>query len=116
MKREQITQHSDGTVSVVLSYVIFQEGDAFVAYCPSLKISTYGDSMEDTKEAAQDLIRSTITDWTEEKRIERELLHLGWNLQYLPTPIFRQPERIVQEMYQPRIKSVEQFPMQLAIH
>ena len=93
MYKEKISKKVSN-VTVLINYIVFQEEDSFIGFCPSLNLSTYGDSVEDTKEAMKEVIQFNIQDWIEERRLEKELLRLGWQLQFRPVPLFRQPEDI----------------------
>jgi hypothetical protein len=36
-------------IEVQLGVLVFQESDSYVAFCPALNLSTYGDSVNDVK-------------------------------------------------------------------
>lgn len=42
-------------IDVQLGVLVFQEEDSYIAYCPALDLSTYGDNISDVKDAFDDL-------------------------------------------------------------
>jgi len=69
------------SVEIQLGVLIFQEGDSYLAYCPALQLSTYGDSVNDVKEAFEDLVRSYAEDSHKMGTLEKDLISHGWILQ-----------------------------------
>lgn len=53
---------TDGVEPVELSLEVqlIKEGDYIVAYCPSLELSSYGDSEEDAKTAFEEVLKIFI--------------------------------------------------------
>jgi hypothetical protein len=71
----------DQSIEVQLGVLIFQEGDSYLAYCPALQLSTYGDSVPDVKEAFEDMISSYAEDCLKAGTLEKDLIAHGWQLQ-----------------------------------
>lgn len=61
-----------------LYVLIFKDGDFFIAFCPALNLSTYGDTVGDVKTAFDDLIASYIEDCTKNNSLFEDLEKLGW--------------------------------------
>jgi len=74
-------KHSDKYIEVQLGVLIFQEEDAYLAFCPALNLSTYGDSISEVKSAFDDLIASYVEDGTRQGTLEKDLVAHGWTLQ-----------------------------------
>ena len=94
MKNQTIKKHSDGTLECEVAVMIIQEGADFTAYCPALKLSTYGDSPEDVKKAFEERLEIFIQEMEEKKLLHDELIRLGWNFEAGIVPRFNQPESI----------------------
>ncbi|MFI5195685.1 MAG: type II toxin-antitoxin system HicB family antitoxin, partial [Chitinophagales bacterium] len=69
------------SIEIQLGVLIFQEGDSYLAYCPALELSTYGDSINDAKEAFEDLITSYAEDCQKMGTLEKDLAAHGWVMQ-----------------------------------
>ena len=76
-----IKAQSNKSIEVQLGVLIFQEGDSYLAYCPALSLSTYGDSINDAKDAFEDLIKSYAEDCDKMGTLEKDLLAHGWIMQ-----------------------------------
>ena len=78
---DYIKKYSDKFIEVQLGVLVFQEEDSYLAYCPALNLSTYGDNINDVKGAFDDLIAAYIEDGTKMGTLEKDLLSHGWTLQ-----------------------------------
>ena len=78
---EYIKKQNDKFIEIQLGVLVFQEDDSYLAYCPALNLSTYGDSINDVKVAFDDLIKSYIEDCTRMGTLEKDLAANGWILQ-----------------------------------
>jgi hypothetical protein len=78
---------------VQISFVIEQQGDYFVAYCPSLDLSAYAHTASAAKKSFAEVLKIFIEDTTEKGTLEKVLLGLGWKLQQKPAFNY-QPPRI----------------------
>ena len=68
-----------------------QQGDYYVAYCPALELSSYGDSEKDAKEGFEEALNIFLKDTYEKGTFEKVLLKLGWSLKQRPKPIYTPP-------------------------
>jgi hypothetical protein len=73
-----IRAEGDKSVEIQLGVLIFQEGESYLAYCPALELSTYGDSISDAKDAFEDLIKSYSEDCEKMGTLNKELSAHGW--------------------------------------
>ncbi len=92
MKKNTITKKSDGTLECEVAVMIILEDDTYVAYCPALELSTYGDSEADVKDAFIERLGIFIEEMEEKNLLHSELTRLGWILEAGIKPHFKQPE------------------------
>jgi len=76
----KIVKHGNQFVEVQLGVLVFQESDSFLAYCPALNLSTYGDSINDAKEAFEDVIKCYLEDCAKMGTLEKDLRAHGWEM------------------------------------
>ena len=86
----EILKKSDSTIVNVQVYV-GQQGDYFVAYCPALELSSYGDSEKDAKDAFEEALNIFMKDTHQKGTFEKVLLKLGWSLKQKPKPLYIPP-------------------------
>jgi len=90
MKRQAIKK-SAKSVEVKVDVLLIKEGAFFVAFCPSLNISSYGDTDKDAKKAFDEALHIFITETDKKGNLEKELLKNGWILQQQPKPLYKPP-------------------------
>ncbi len=59
---------------------IAEEEEQWVAYCPMLEVSSYGDSEEEAREMFEEAVEIFIEETARRGTLERELLRMGWTL------------------------------------
>lgn len=95
MGKQSIKKHNDGNLECEVAVMILDDDDGtYVAYCPALQLTTYGDSREDVEKAFAERLDIFIEEMEEKNLLHDELLRLGWNYEAGTTPHFRQPETI----------------------
>jgi predicted RNase H-like HicB family nuclease len=78
-------------LDIVVEVLLVKEGDYWVSYAPSLKLSSYGDSKEEAKKGFAEALRIFIDDTSRKGTLERLLIDYGWTLSrnnYQPPPGF----------------------------
>jgi len=80
------------TYKVDVPVVIFQEGKYFVAYCPVLELSSYGQSASEAKGAFAEALKIFIEETERKGTLEKILLDLGWTLKRKPSVQYQLPE------------------------
>ncbi|MCX6600446.1 MAG: hypothetical protein NT025_02655 [bacterium] len=80
------------TYKVHVPVVIFQEGEYFVAYCPVLELSSYGQSENEAKRAFAEALKIFIKETEKKGTLEKILLDLGWTLKRKPFVQYQLPE------------------------
>jgi hypothetical protein len=78
---DYIKEHTDKYIEVQLGVLVFQEEDSYLAFCPALNLSTYGESISDVKDAFDDVLTAYIEECTKMGTLEKDLLSHGWTLQ-----------------------------------
>lgn len=81
MKTEKLKlDFKKGSVKGLLKVLSFKEGDSFIQYVPSLNISAYGDSDEESSEMLREIIKDYFHDLFElnEYKINGILKDFGW--------------------------------------
>lgn len=96
MAKQTITQKSN-TFSVNIEVFLFEEYGSFVAYCPALELSSYGDDKNEAKKAFDGALKIFLKDTTEKGTLEKFLLKLGWQLQQKPKANYQPPQFSIKE-------------------
>ncbi|MDX2048619.1 MAG: hypothetical protein SFU87_17665 [Chitinophagaceae bacterium] len=91
-KRQSITKSGSFT-KVQIDVVLIKEGDFFVAYCPSLELSSYGSDEQEAKTAFDEALDIFLDDTQKKGTLEKVLLKLGWSLRQMPKPSYVPPKR-----------------------
>ncbi|MDJ0366773.1 hypothetical protein QMK33_16585 [Hymenobacter sp. H14-R3] len=86
-------------VEVVL--VLDEDSGQYVAYCPALEVSSYGDTEEEAQAAFEDALAIFIKDTTERGTLDQLLLALGWRLLKQPEPLYEPPRLPLALLNQP---------------
>ena len=79
------------SLNVNVQVALFQEDGIWVAYCPALEVSSYGDDKNEAKEAFEEAMQIFLSETDRKGTLERYLLKLGWQLQQKPKPMYNQP-------------------------
>ncbi len=61
-----------------LNVLVFQQGDYYVAFCPSLNLSSYGDSINDAKTGFDEVMTSYLEECRDNGSLHEDLLKNGW--------------------------------------
>ncbi len=77
---------------ISVPFLILQEGDYFVAYCPSLELSSYGHTITDAKQSFAEALKIFVKETEKKGTLEKVLLGLGWTLQQKPSFKYQPPE------------------------
>ena len=72
------TDGSDNILELKLSVLVFQEGDYYVAFCPSLNLSSYGDSIKDAKDGFDEAMGIYLDYCKENGTLHQDLVKNGW--------------------------------------
>jgi len=81
------------THNIRIEVIITQEDDCYLAYCPALELSSYGDSLTDAKKAFGEALAIFIGETERKGTLEKVLLGLGWTLQQKPSYKYQPPEK-----------------------
>lgn len=78
MKNYIKTDEADNVIELRLNVLLFQQGDFYVAYCPSLNLSSYGDTVSDAKVGFDEVMEAYIEDTKENGSLKDDLARNGW--------------------------------------
>lgn len=79
-------------ISLSIPIQIFPEDKFWIAYCPILEISGYGDSEEQAKESFEVSLKIFIDETVKKGTLEKILLDLGWSLSKFPKASYKPPK------------------------
>ena len=108
-RMQTIKVKSDGTFECEVAVMIIDEGASYSAYCPSLELTTYGDSMEDAQQAFNERLEIFLEEMRESHSLHNELIRLGWNFTAhqvyqpenisIPTHLLNHSNRIIKRSF-----------------
>lgn len=78
MKNYIKTDGTDNIIELQLNVLVFQQGDYFVSFCPSLNLSSYGDSIDDAKVGFDEVMTSYLEECKENNSLHEDLIKNGW--------------------------------------
>ena len=90
-------QKKRNLLDVNVQVALFQEDGIWVAYCPALEVSSYGDNKDEAKEAFEEAMQIFLSETDRKGTLEKYLLKLGWQLQQKPKPMYNQPHLTLKE-------------------
>jgi predicted RNase H-like HicB family nuclease len=103
------------SIKITIQIVLFQEDNMWVAYCPALELSSYGDDQQDAKTAFREALDIFLKETDRKSTLERYLLKLGWQLQIKPKPVYNQPYFSLQDNKKLFVKNPEIYHEKVAI-
>ncbi len=91
--------HNKKKLTVEVEIVIVKEDDYFVAYCPTLELSAYGDSEEYAIKSFREEVDIFLEEAQKQGTLEKYLLKNGWRLVQVPQPIYEPPHLNTTELF-----------------
>jgi len=85
------------SLNVNVEVALFEEDGIWVAYCPALEVSSYGDDKKEAKEGFEEAMQIFLSETQRKGTLEKYLLKLGWQLQQKPIPMYNQPHFSIEE-------------------
>ena len=93
--------------------IMYEEGSGeYIAYCPALNVSSFGESQKDAMRSIDQAIKLFVEETCEKGTFNQCLLDLGWRIMLKPIPEFR-PPKITRQVFdefsggEPILKRVE---------
>ena len=88
-----IKKVSNGKITVEIDVLFGKDKDTglFLAYCPSLDLSTYTKKSSELTKSFDSLLADFMEETIRKGTFELYLLKMGWQLQVKPVPLYRQP-------------------------
>jgi hypothetical protein len=87
---DSIARYSD-EIQVNLKILILRKGEYFVAFSPSLQLSSYAKEPEDAKATFRGALKIFLEETIRLGTLERLLLKFGWTLKQTPKIRYTQP-------------------------
>ena len=91
MKKETVKKMAM-SVEVQVDVVLLKDGEYYVALCPSLNVSSYGQTQKEAKQAFDEALKIFISETDKNGNLEKELLKYGWVLQQQPKLAYTPPK------------------------
>ncbi len=73
------------TYKISVQVGIIKEKECYVAYCPALELSSYGNTEAEAKESFDEALGIFLTETERKGTLEKVLLGLGWTLKQKPS-------------------------------
>ena len=71
---------SKNRIEVMLTGTLFKDGNYWVAYCPELNVSSFGNTQKEAKAALNEALQLFLEDITDRGTMYEALKELGWNI------------------------------------
>jgi len=104
MKPVNSFEREGNTIKVSLQVMFYEEGDYFVAYCPALELSSYGETNKTAKSAFENAMTIFLEETMSRGTLEKELLSLGWVLQKVPEAKYKPPSLNIKELMATKLR------------
>lgn len=91
MKKQSVKKAAMSVV-VQVDVVLLKDGKYYVALCPSLNVSSYGQTQKEAKQAFDEALKIFISETDKKGNLEKELLKYGWVLQQQPKLSYTPPK------------------------
>ena len=116
MRKRQTIRKTKNAILVDVEILLIKEGKYFVAYCPALGVSSYGDSEKEAKTGFEEALNIFIDETERKGSFEKALLKMGWSLKQLPVPSYIPPRKKISTLSKFRYnKSTERFKESVAL-
>jgi len=73
-----------GSIEVELDVIVSKEGEYFVAYCPALELSSYGDTEKEARNSFDEALDIFVEETSQKGSLLKFLQKIGWTLQQNP--------------------------------
>jgi predicted RNase H-like HicB family nuclease len=88
-------------VQVEVMLVLDEDSGQYVAYCPALELSSYGDTEAEAQQAFEEALEFFASDTARRGTLDQLLLALGWRLTKKPAAIYEPPRFPMELLNQP---------------
>jgi len=79
--------------------IITKEDNLYVAYCPAIEVSGYGDTIENTKASLNEEIQIFLEETFQRGTLEKYLLKQGWFLIQVPELKYEPPRLSMNKLF-----------------
>ena len=81
--------------------LVLDDSGQYVAYCPALELSSYGDTEAEAQQAFEEALGFFAADTARRGTLDQLLLALGWRLTKKPAAIYEPPRFPMELLNQP---------------
>ena len=85
-------QKNRNTIKARVEVLIIKEEDTYVAFCPALDLSSYGETEKKALHAFGSALNIFFEETQRKGTLEKALLKLGWSLRQYPQPMYEPPK------------------------
>ena len=93
MQRKQTIRKTKDSILVKVDLMLVQEDKYYVAYCPSLQVSSYGHTAKEARSGFEEALHIFIDETEKKGSFEKALLKMGWSLKQVPLPSYIPPKQ-----------------------
>jgi len=98
----------DSTFKTNVEIIITKEDNLYVAYCPAIEVSGYGDTINKAKASLNEEIQIFLEETFKRGTLEKYLLKQGWTLSQVPELKYEQPRQSINKLF-PLLKASERI-------
>ena len=80
METQNYIALSGKEINISVSVFLFKEGDAYIAYCPSLDLSGYDTTEDSAKQDFEYMLREWLREQMDNGTLHRDLVKHGWKV------------------------------------
>lgn len=96
--RRKVKKSQHFTIEAELKVTIKREDDCFIAYCPDLELSSYGDTIEEAQKHFSEVLQIFFEDIIERGTVEQVLEECGWKkMKSKPLPQWVPPAYVAEK-------------------
>jgi hypothetical protein len=82
IRRRGIDEHGE----CLLEWRVFRDGEAWVAICDALRLTTFGETWSDLTDSVNDILNHLLIDLLKNGELDRFLVSHGWETLGAPPP------------------------------
>jgi hypothetical protein len=101
--------NKNSNIETELEVFLFEEDGIWVSYCPALEVSSYGDNMDDAKDAFEDAVKIFFEETTKKGTLGQCLKQLGWEVKESPSLICNKPKLSISSLIENIGKKYQQY-------
>ena len=96
----------ESCINLVLGVYIFTEEGIYIAYCPALDISGYGENEQEAKQSFGEVVRQYLDYCIHEHTLTEDLQKHGWKVESIKQHKFKSPDTVSMMKKNPDFKNL----------